>query len=250
MFHYQAPPDLLKDKIILVTGAGSGLGRAAAISYAAHGATVILLGKTESKLEATYDTIISAGGAEPALMAVDLETAGDPEYLEIVEVLATEFGRLDGILHSAGYAMASVPLQHVTLNAWNKIMQINLTAGFALSKYCLPLLQQAPNASMIFTSSRAGREVRAFWGPYAIAKHGVETLMEIFYQELENTSKVRVNSLNPGPCATALRRAIFPAEDPAKRPQPEDLMPLYLYLMGDASLHENGKQFEAQDARF
>jgi NAD(P)-dependent dehydrogenase (short-subunit alcohol dehydrogenase family) len=250
MFHYQARPDLLNEKIILVTGAGSGLGRAAAISYAAHGATVILVGKTESKLEATYDTIIAAGGAEPALMAVDLETAGDPEYLEIVEVLANEFGRLDGLLHSAGYAIASVPLQHVTLSAWNKVMQINLTAGFALSKYCLPLLQQAPTASMIFTSSRSGREVRAFWGPYAIAKHGVETLMEIFYQELENTSNIRVNSLNPGPCATALRRAIFPGEDPATRPQPEDLMPLYLYLMGDDSLHENGKQFEAQDARF
>ena len=126
-------------------------------------------------------------------------------------------------------------------------MQINLTAGFALSKYCLPLLQQAPAASMVFTSSRAGREARAFWGPYAIAKHGVETLMEIFYQELENTSRIRVNSLNPGPCGTALRRAIFPAEDPATRPQPEELMPLYLYLMGDDSLHENGKQFEAQD---
>ena len=250
MFQYHAPPELLKDKIILVTGAGSGLGRAAAITYAEHGATVILLGKTESKLEATYDAIIAAGGEEPALMAVDLETAGDPEYLEIVDVLANEFGRLDGLLHSAGYAISSIPLQHVSLSAWNKVMQINLTAGFALSKYCLPLLQQAATASMIFTSSRAGREVRAFWGPYAIAKHGVETLMEIFYQELENTSKIRVNSLNPGPCSTALRRAIFPAEDPASRPQPEDLMPLYLYLMGDDSLHENGKQFEAQDSRF
>jgi NAD(P)-dependent dehydrogenase (short-subunit alcohol dehydrogenase family) len=250
MFQYHAPSDLLKDKIILVTGAGSGLGRAAAITYAEHGATVILLGKTESKLEATYDSIIAAGGDEPALMAVDLETANDNEYLEIAEILANEFGRLDGLLHSAGYAISSVPLQHVTLSAWNKVMQINLTAGFALSKYCLPLLQQAPTASMIFTSSRAGREARAFWGPYAIAKHGVETLMEIFYQELENTSNIRVNSLNPGPCATALRRAIFPAEDPATRPKPEDLMPLYLYLMGDDSLHENGKQFDAQDARF
>ncbi|MES2624344.1 MAG: YciK family oxidoreductase [Pseudomonadota bacterium] len=249
MYQYEARADLLTDKIILVTGAGSGLGQAAAITYAKHGATVILLGKTESKLEATYDAIVAAGGAEPAVMAVDLETASDPQYLQIIEVLATEFGRLDGLLHSAGYAISSVPLQHVTLSAWNKVMQINLTAGFALSKYCLPLLQQAPNASMIFTSSRAGREIRAFWGPYAIAKHGVETLMEIFYQELGNTSRIRVNSLNPGPCATALRRAIFPAEDPATRPQPDDLMPLYLYLMGDDSLHENGKQFEAQDSR-
>jgi len=246
MFQYQAPPDLLKNKIVLVTGAGSGLGRAAALIYAQHGATVILLGRTEKKLEATYDSIVKAGGAEPALMVVDLETAGDNEYQEIANTLTNEFGRLDGLLHSAGTSSATLPLQHISLSSWNKVLQVNLTAGFGLSKYCLPLLLSAPTASLIFTSSRAGRSTRAYWGAYAVAKHGVETLMEIFHQELQNTSHIRVNSLNPGPCATALRKAIFPAENPTSLPQPEHLMPLYLYLMGDDSLHEQGKQFEAQ----
>lgn len=246
MFSYQARPDLLKDKTILVTGAGSGLGRAAALSYARHGATVLLLGKTLEKLEQTYDAIGAAGGPEPALMTLDLETAGEAEYQEVANIVAGEFGKLDGLLHSAAVSAPAVPLQFVTLSSWNKLLQVNLGAGFALTKACLPLLQQAANASVIFTSSRAGRETRAYWGPYAVSKHGVETLMEIFHHELATTSRIRVNSLNPGPVASALRKVIFPAEDPATVPQPDSVMPLYLYLMGDDSLHESGGRFEAQ----
>lgn len=246
MFTYQARPDLLQGKTMLVTGAGSGLGRAAALSYAQHGATVLLLGRNLEKLEQTYDVIDAAGAPQPGMMTLDLETAGEAEYQEVANIIAGEFGKLDGLLHNAGVTAAMLPLQFVTLGSWNKLLQVNLTAAFALTKVCLPALQLAPNASVIFTSSRAGRETRAYWGPYAVAKHGVETLMEIFHHELATTSRVRVNSLNPGPCATALRKVIFPAEDPATLPQPDTLMPLYLYLMGDDSLHESGKQFEAQ----
>ena len=198
------------------------------------------------KLEETYDAIEAAGGPEPALMTLDLETAREEEYQEVANIVANEFGKLDGLLHSAGVSAPIVPLQFVTLATWNKLLQVNLTAAFALTRACIPMLQQAPHASLIFTSSKAGRETREFWGPYAVAKHGVETLMEIFYHELATTSRIRVNSLNPGPCATALRKVIFPAEDPAGAVQPETLMPLYLYLMGDDSLHENGGRFDAQ----
>lgn len=246
MFTYTAPPDLLKDRNILVTGAGSGLGKAAALAYARHGANVILLGRTEKKLEATYDAIVANGDAEPTLMVLDLQRAGEADYNQLAEILAAEFGSLHGLLHSAGVSAPALPLQYQSLSQWTQLLQVNLTAGFALTKTCLPLLQQAANASVIFTSSRAGRETRAFWGAYAVSKHGVETMMEIFAEELQNTSRIRVNSLNPGPCATALRRVIFPSEDPATLPTPESLMPLYLYLMGDDSLGENGKRFEAQ----
>jgi NAD(P)-dependent dehydrogenase (short-subunit alcohol dehydrogenase family) len=246
MFRYDARPDLLKDKVILVTGAGSGLGRAAALSYARHGATVLLLGKTLEKLEQTYDAIEAAGGPEPALMTLDLETAGEAEYNEVANIIFGQFGKLDGLLHSAAVSAPIAPLQFVPLTSWNKLMQVNLTAAFALTRACLPVLQLAPQASVIFTSSKAGRETREFWGPYAVSKHGVETLMEIFHHELATTSRIRVNSLNPGPCATALRKVIFPAEDPASAVQPDTLMPLYLYLMGDDSRHENGGRFDAQ----
>ncbi|MEY4642959.1 MAG: hypothetical protein RLZZ227_2953 [Pseudomonadota bacterium] len=246
MFRYEARPDLLAGKTILVTGAGSGLGRAAALSYARHGANVLLLGRTLEKLEQTYDAIDAAGGPTPALMTLDLETAAEHQYQEVADIIATEFGKLDGLLHNAAVSAPTLPLQFVTLSSWTKLLQVNLTAGFALTRACLPILQQAPNASVIFTSSRAGRETRAYWGPYAVSKHGVETLMEIFHDELVTTSRIRVNSLNPGPCATALRKVIFPAEDPTTVTQAGSLMPLYLYLMGDDSLHESGKRFDAQ----
>lgn len=246
MFEYHAAPDLLHNRNILVTGAGSGLGKAAALAYAGHGANVILLGRTEQKLEATYDAIVAAGGAEPTLMVLDLQRAGEADYNQLGEILTSEYGCLHGLLHSAGVSAPALPLQYQSLSSWNQLLQVNLTAGFALTKTCLPLLQQADHASVIFTSSKAGRETRAFWGAYAVSKHGLETLMETLAEELRSTSRIRVNSLNPGPCGTALRRVIFPSEDPATLPSAESLMPLYLYLMGRDSLHESGKRFEAQ----
>lgn len=249
MHDYQAPATLLQDRIVLVTGAGSGLGQAAALAYARHGATVILLGRTLAKLEATYDAIIDAGGPEPALITLDLERAGEAEYTELADTLAEEFGRLDGLLHSAGLSSATLPLEHVTLHTWQQVLQVNLHAGFALTRYCLPLLRQAPQASVLFTSARAGREVRAYQGPYAVAKHGIETLVQLFHQELATTSRIRFNSLDPGPCATALRKVNFPSENPATLPSPESLMPLYLYLMGDDSRHEQGRLFSIDQAK-
>ena len=246
MLDYTPTSGLLADRIILVTGAGAGLGRAAARAYARHGATVILLGRTLAKLEACYDEIEAAGGPQPALITLDLATAGEAEYSQLAETLATAFGRLDGLLHSAGLNSATLPLEHVSLPTWQSLLQVNLGAAFALTRYCLPLLRQAPRASVLFTSARAGREVRAYQGPYAVAKHGVETLMQLFHQELHSTTHIRCNSFDPGPCATTLRKVNFPSENPATLAQPEDLMPWYLYLMGDDSQAESGQRFSAQ----
>ena len=246
MFEYRPPANFLENRNILVTGASSGLGRAAALSYASHGATVILLGRNETRLNAVYDEIEAAGGAQPAVMVLDLLKADDNSYQEVATTIAEEFGRLDGLLHSAGTMSQVLPLEHVTLESWEQQLKVNLTASYALTRHCLPLLRNAASASVIFTSSTAGREMRAYWGPYAIAKHGVENLMQLFHEELHSTSTIRVNSLNPGPCATALRRVAFPSEDPALHPQPEMLMAAYLYLMGNDSRHENGCRFSSQ----
>ncbi|MDR0781684.1 MAG: YciK family oxidoreductase [Pseudomonadales bacterium] len=246
MFHYQSPPNLLQDKIILVTGAGSGLGRAAALAYARHGATVLLLGRDEAALDAVYDRIEAEQCPDPALFVLDLERADENNYFELANLIHGEFGRLDGLLHNAGVFAPILPLEHHALDSWQRLLQVNLTAPFALTRACLPLLRAAESASLIFTSSTAGRELRAYWGGYAIAKHALENLAALFHLELENTSNIRVNSLNPGPCATALRRVGFPAEDPATLPTPEALMAVYLYLMGDDSKGERGKQFSAQ----
>lgn len=246
MFEYSARPDLLQGRNILISGAGSGLGQAAAVAYARHGATVILLGRNEQNLERTCDAITANGDAEPTLMVLDLQRAGEADYNQLGEILANEFGVLHGLLHSAGVSAPALPLQYQSLSSWHQLLQVNLTAGFALTKTCLPLLQLADHASVIFTSAREGREARPFHGAYAVSKHGVETLMEVLAEELRNTSRVRVNSLNPGPCATALRRVVFSSEDPATLPTAASLMPLYLYLMGEDSRHENGRRFSAQ----
>jgi NAD(P)-dependent dehydrogenase (short-subunit alcohol dehydrogenase family) len=247
MLEYQAPANLLQDHTILVTGSSSGLGRAAALAYAKHGATLILLGRDESKLNAVYDEIEASGGKQPAVVVLDLQKADDNSYQEVATTLAEEFGKLDGILHSAGVISQPLPLEYTTLETWERLLRVNLTAGYALTRQCLPLLRNSPKASVIFTSSTAGRDMRAYWGPYAIAKHGVEHLMELFHHELSTTTNIRVNSLNPGPCATALRRVAFPNEAPTARPQPEELMAVYLYLMGNDSVGESGKKFDAQN---
>lgn len=245
-FKYEAPKDLLNNKNILVTGAGSGLGKAAALSYAQHGATLILLGKNVEKLEQTYDDIEAAGGAQPAIFPMDLEVATDADYQTLASGIENELGPLHGLLHNAGILGSIVPIQSYSLETWNKVIQINLNACFALSKHLLPLLQSADSASIIFTSSSVGREARAYWGAYSVAKCAVEALMQVLFQELENTSKIRVNSINPGACRTAMRKQAFPAENPEKLPAPEELMALYLYLMGKDSSNENGKKFDAQ----
>lgn len=246
MFEYQARPDLLDGKTILVTGAGSGLGRAAALAYARHGATVILFGRNEARLNAVYDDIEAQGLPQPAVMVLDLLKANDNSYQEVATTLVEEFGRLDGLVHCAGLLTPLLPLEYTPLESWDQVLRVNLTAPFALTRHCLPLLRQAPQASVIFTSSTAGRGVYPYWGPYTISKHGVEDLMQLLHVELSTTSRIRVNTLNPGKCATALRRVALPAEDPSTLPKPEDLMAAYLYLMGDDSVQENGKQFSAQ----
>jgi NAD(P)-dependent dehydrogenase (short-subunit alcohol dehydrogenase family) len=245
-FDYDPPGDLLRGKIILVTGASSGLGRAAACAYARYGATVLLLGRREEALNDVYDEIEHQGLPQPAVLLLDLATANDNSFGELAVTLRQEFGRLDGVLHSAALGAQPLPLEHLAMETWNRLLHVNLTAGYALTRHCLPLLRAAAHASVVFTTCAAGHDVRAYQGAYTIAKHGVENLVTLFHEELASTSRIRVNALNPGPCATALRRVAFPAEDPARLRQPAQLMAPYLYLMGDDSLGVSGQRLDAR----
>lgn len=243
---YRPPKNLLQGKVILVTGAGDGIGRAAAESYAAHGATVILLGRTLAKLEAVYDAIEAAGGAQPALFPMDLATASEADHANLAEAMDSTFGHLDGLLHNASLLGERRPIASATWPAWAEVMQVNVNAQFLLSRALLPLLEQAPQASIIFTSSGVGRRGRAYWGAYAVSKFATEGLMQVLADELENTSRVRVNSLNPGATNTAMRRSAYPAETPTVNPSPKDIMPAYLYLMGDDSVGVTGQAVDAR----
>jgi len=244
--NYRPPADLLQGKTVLVTGAGDGIGRAAALSYAAHGACVILLGRTESKLEQVYDEIEAAGGPRPALVPLDLATASEDNVIRLASGLAGEFSQLDGLLHNASILGERRPIESASYAAWQAVMQVNVNAQFLLTRHLLPLLQAAPTASIVFTSSGVGRTGKAFWGAYAVSKFATEGFVQVLASELENTSRVRVNSLNPGATNTAMRRAAYPAEHPGDNPAPEDIMATYLFLMGDDSVGLTGRAFNAR----
>lgn len=246
MFSYQAPADLLKDRVILVTGAGSGIGRAAAHAYAAHGATVVLLGRTLERLEKVYDELEAAGAAQPAIVPLNLETAAEHDYIDLSNQLQDTFGKLDGILHNAGILGPITPIENYDPIIWQKVMQVNLNAPFLLTQTLLPLLRMSDQASVIFTSSGVGRKGRAHWGAYAVSKFGTEGLTQVLADELENISSIRINCINPGATRTEMRAYAYPAEDPYKNPAPEEIMPLYLYLMGTDSSSVNGQSLDAQ----
>jgi NAD(P)-dependent dehydrogenase (short-subunit alcohol dehydrogenase family) len=238
---YRPSADLLEDRVILVTGAGDGIGRAAAMAFAAHGATVVLLGKTVAKLEAVYDAIEAAGGPEPAIYPMHLEGAAAHDYQELAHVIDVNFGQLDGLLHNAASLPYLSRLKDYDSEDWMKVVQVNLNAPFLLTQACLPLLERSADASVLFTTDAVGRRGRAFWSAYGATKAGVERLTEILAEELDK-STIRVNCIDPGPTRTALRRNIFPGEDAGALKAPETLTPLYLWAMGPDSRGTSGRR--------
>lgn len=243
---YQAPTDLLADRIILVTGAGAGIGRQAALRFAAAGATVILLGRTIARLEQVYDDIEARGGPQPAIYPLNLEGASVTDYQDLARTVEQEFGLLHGLLHNAAAFDGLMPIEQHDFEAWMRIMQVNVNGPFLLTQALLPLLRCAPDASVIFTSSGVGRRARAYWGAYAVSKFGVEGLTQVLADELETNTAIRVNAINPGATRTSMRALAYPAEDPARLPEPEALMPAYLYLMGSDSIGITGQSLDAQ----
>ncbi len=243
---YSAPADLLKDKIIAVTGAGDGIGRVAAKTYAAHGATVILLGRTIPKLERVYDEIENAGHPQAAIYPINFEGAVEKDYDDMCNRFDEEFGRLDGLLHNAGLLGQRTPIANYAADVWQQILHVNVTAPFLMTKALLPLLERSEAGSIIFTGSGAGYHGRAYWGAYAASKAAIENLMQTLADELDDATRIRANSINPGPTRTRMRAEAYPAENPATLKTPEEIMPAYLYLMGEDSEGVSGQQFQAQ----
>jgi NAD(P)-dependent dehydrogenase (short-subunit alcohol dehydrogenase family) len=245
MLEYQAAKDLLNNKTILVTGAGDGIGRAASIEFAKHGATVILLGKTVKKLENVYDEIVNAGYPKPAIVPLDMKGATEQNYIDMADTIAEQFGHLDGLLHNASHLGALGPFEHIDLTSLETILKVNVTAQAIMTKSLLPIMRKAEHASIVFTSSGVGRKGRAYWGPYAFSKFATEGMMQVLADECDNTS-VRVNSINPGATRTEMRAKAYPAEDPQTLKTAEQIMPTYLFLMGNESIDTNGQALNAQ----
>ena len=246
MFEYSARPDLLEGRVILVTGAGRGIGAAAARTYAAHGATVLLLGKTEANLNEVYDEIEAAGAPRPVVIPFDLEAAQPQQYEELAAMIEAEFGRLDGVLHNASIIGPRTPIEQLRGEQFMQVMHVNVNATFMLTTALLPVLKRSPDASIAFTSSSVGRKGRAYWGAYGVSKFATEGLMQTLADEIDGLGSIRANSINPGATRTDMRAQAYPAEDPTNNPTPEQIMPVYLYLMGPDSKGINGQALDAQ----
>jgi NAD(P)-dependent dehydrogenase (short-subunit alcohol dehydrogenase family) len=245
MLNFKPENDALLDKIILITGAGDGIGKQAAISYAQVGATCILLGRTTEKLEKTYDEIIAAGGKEPAIIPLDMRGATPQNYKDMALTIQNEYGRLDGCLHNASVLGNLCPFAEIKSDEWDEVLKVNVTATAQMTQALLPVLKLADNGSVIFTSSGVGRTGRAFWGTYAVSKFATEGLMQTLADEYKNQS-IRFNCINPGATRTDMRAKAYPAEDAATLKTPQQIMPLYMYLMSDESVDVNGQSLDCQ----
>ncbi len=245
MFKYTTKKNSLMGKVILVTGAGAGIGKEAALTYAKLGATVILLGKTVSKLESVYDEIVALNLVEPAIVPLDLKGATKQNYIDMSATIASQFGKLDGALLNASTLGELTPFTQIHEQIFNDVMKVNVTAQYLLAQALIPTLQLAEKASLVFTSSGVGNQGRAYWGAYSVSKFATEGLMQVIADEYEN-SNLRTNAINPGATNTNMRASAYPAEDKGKLATPTDIMPLYVYLMSDDSLEVNGQTIKAQ----
>jgi NAD(P)-dependent dehydrogenase (short-subunit alcohol dehydrogenase family) len=208
---------------------------------------VILLGRTVAKLEAVYDEIEQIGGPKPAIYPVNLEGAVLKDYEDMAAAIENEFGHLDGLLHNAALLGTLTPIEHYDPDTWTQLMKVNLTAPFLMSKAIIPIMRESEDPSIVFTSSSVGRKGRAYWGGYAVSKFGIEGLMQVMADELDDKpDMIRVNSVNPGATRTSMRTKAYPAENPEQNPWPEQIMNIYLYLMGKDSSGVTGQAFDAQ----
>jgi NAD(P)-dependent dehydrogenase (short-subunit alcohol dehydrogenase family) len=248
MIPKQFTPDagLLTGRVILITGAGGGLGRALAVESARAGASVILSGRNAGKLDRVYDEIEKLGAPQPAIAALDLAAAAAADYDNLAKTIDDEFGKLDGLVHCAALLGDRTPLEQYDVPTWCKVLHVNLTAPFILTQVLLPNLRKSADASVIFVSSGVVTNQRPYWGAYAVAKSGLESVRSMLSQELEGEPNIRVNSVNPGRMRTAMRAAAYPAEDPNTLPAPVSVSGTFLYLLSALGRGIDGQYIEAQ----
>jgi NAD(P)-dependent dehydrogenase (short-subunit alcohol dehydrogenase family) len=240
--NYRAAPADFADRVVMVTGATSGIGRAVVRALVEAGATVILHGRNEKALEALYQELKPLG-PEPSVAQIDLERAQGPQYQQLTTEIETRYGRLDGLLHNAAILGDRSPIEHYDIGLWQRVLLVDLTAPFILTRCLLPLLRNSADASLVFTTSSVGRQGRAYWGAYAVAKAGLENLAEVLVDELESTT-IRTNVVNPGGTRTKMRARAYPAENRSALQTPEAVVPAFLYLLGSGSRGLRGQRFD------
>jgi len=221
---------ILRDRVILVTGATGGLGQVLSSAFAAAGATVVLHGRVVRKLEALFDQIVEAGGPEPAILPLDFERAGEDAFDAAAAALDAQLGRLDAIVHCAATLRRLAPIEYHTLEDWSAVLRVNLSAPAALTRALLPALRRAPAGAVIFTLDSRGHDPAAYWGSYAAAKAGLEALVRVLHDEWE-ASTLSVCGIVPGPIDTPMRQRTHPGDEPGGRRSAAALVPLFVDIL-------------------
>ena len=239
-------PDELQGRVIAVTGAGDGIGRAVALAAAGHGAQVVLIGRTVKKLQAVHRDIVAACGDVATIAPLDLEKALAGDYDTLAAAILERYGRLDGLVHCAGLLGAMTPIEQYDVPTWCKVLHVNVTAAFVLTQVLLPVLRKSADASVIFSSSSVGRQGRAYWGAYAVSKFAVEGLGQVLAAEMQGSGPVRVNVLNPGATRTLMRRQAFPSENADALATPDQVAPAYIALLGPSGARLDGQSLDCQ----
>ena len=243
---YLPAPGVMQGRVTLITGASSGIGRAVALAIAAHGGTVLLLGRAVAELEKLHDEILALGGPTPAIVPFDLERAGPDQYAAVEAAIGRTYGRLDGLLHNAALVGARTPVEQLDVPTWSRVLHVNLTAPLILTQACLKWLRRSADASIVFTTCDVGRRPRAYWGAFAVSKFAGEGLRALLADELTSSPGIRVNSIDPGPVRTRQRLATFPGAVPDGLAQPAEVVGPYLFLLGPASRGITGQLLTAQ----
>lgn len=227
--------DHLKDKNILITGASKGIGRSLAVNLSKHKANVILLARNEDLLDSLYDEIKEKYNTNPMIIGCDLSQFEEDEAQEIANVVSKNYKCLDALINNASILKKMSSVNDYDLKSWKKVLNVNLTSAFLLSKYLMPLMMDSKLPRIIFTSSGVANKGKAYWGAYSVSKAGIKNLSEILNDELNSLTNFKVFNFNPKETRTEMRALAYPAENPSSVKVPDELINYYLWMLSERS---------------
>ncbi|GAB6054214.1 SDR family NAD(P)-dependent oxidoreductase [Magnetospira thiophila] len=218
----------LSGRIALITGASRGIGQAVARRFAAEGAHLILMARTQGALEELDDELRGAGFEAPTLVPLDLLDFDAID--QVAAALYQRFGRLDVLVGNAGLLGSLTPMHQIELKEWDKVLGINLTANWRLIRALDPLLRQSEAGRAIFLTSGTTKAPRVYWATYGVSKIALEYMVRSYALEVEKVTAIKANLIDPGATRTRMRASAYPGENPDSLKSPESITDAFVDL--------------------